>query len=52
MWLERCGHDQPHVDSTAGGQGEGPGEHFIGNEVGRDDPDPVASREDSASSDS
>ena len=47
------GYDQAHVDAAAGGEGEGPGEHFIGNEIGRDDPDPVARlASTSASSDS
>ena len=44
IWLERYGHDQTHVDSAAGGQREGPGQHLVRNEIRRDDPDPVAGR--------
>ena len=39
------GHDQPHVDPAAGRQAECPGEHLVGHEVRRDDPDPVPGRE-------
>ena len=38
-------HDQPHIDTAAGGQRESPGEHFVRHEIRRDDPDPVAGRE-------
>ena len=36
------GHDQPDVHPPSGRKAERPGQHLVGHEVRRDDPDPLS----------